>query len=183
MTLAEAKTKADAVVNRLADDLKKLRTGRAHPSMLDSVTVEAYGTKMPLNQVANVVTADAQLLQITPFDPSNLAAISAAIREDQQLGLNPADDGKVVRVPIPPLTQERRQLIVKQLSERVEEANVNLRNIRHEVLNAAKKQQQAKEISEDEQKRIEKQMNELMDNTKEQLDNLAKAKETEILTV
>src|SRR4051812_6169488 len=97
-------TRMQAALTHFEDELKKVRTGRAHPSMLDGVVVEAYGTRMPINQVANVVVADAQLLQVTPFDQANLKHIATAIRDDQTLGLNPSDDGRVVRVPIPALT-------------------------------------------------------------------------------
>ena len=100
-------------VSHFEDELKEVRTGRAHPSMLDGIQVEAYGQKMPLNQVANVVAPEPQMVTVTPFDPTNLQAISAAIRADQSLGLNPSDDGRLVRVPIPPLTEERRKQIVK----------------------------------------------------------------------
>ena len=96
--------KMDHAFAHFEDELKKVRTGRAHQDMLSGVFIEAYGQKMPLNQVANVTAPEAQQLLVTPFDPSNIAAISAAIRDDQSLGLNPSDDGRVVRVPIPALT-------------------------------------------------------------------------------
>jgi len=163
--------------------IKKLRTGRAHPSMLESVQVEVYGSKMPLNHAANVVAAEAQLLQITPFDPSNLQAIVTAIREDQSLGFNPSDDGRVVRVPIPMLTTERRQQIVKQLGEKVEETRVALRNIRHDAINAAKQAEKDKNLSQDDVKRVEKAMDDEMSKAQARLEELAKAKETEIMTV
>src|SRR5574338_59748 len=98
----QAKAKFTQAVSHLSEELKKVRTGRAHPSMLDGVMVEAYGTPMPLNQVASVSAPEPQQLQVTPFDPGNLQAISTAIRDNQSLGLNPMDDGRVVRVPIPP---------------------------------------------------------------------------------
>lgn len=145
--------------------------------------VVAYGTPMPLNQVSNVTAPEAQLLQITPFDPSNIQAISEAIRNDQNLGLNPSDDGRVVRVPIPPLTTERRQAIVKQLSEKVEETHIACRNVRHDVLDTAKKAKADKTISEDDYNRIEKQVDELMAKTKAELEAAAKTKEQEIMTV
>jgi len=107
--------KMDHVLEHFADELKKVRTGRAHPDMLSGVVVEAYGQKMPLNQVANVTAPEAQQLLVSPFDPSNIGAITQAIRDDQALGLNPSDDGRVVRVPIPALTEERRHDLVKQL--------------------------------------------------------------------
>jgi len=107
-----------STVAHFEEELKKVRTGRAHPSMLDSVLVEAYGQRMPLNQLANITAPEAQILTVTPFDPSNIQVIAAAIRADQSLGLNPSDDGRLVRVPIPALTEERRHQLVKQTSEK-----------------------------------------------------------------
>jgi len=172
-----------AAVAHFQDELKKVRTGRAHPSMLDSLTVEAYGQAMPLNQVANVVAAEAQMLTITPFDPSNLQAIVSAIRADQSLGLNPSDDGRLVRVPIPALTEERRKQIVKQTSEKVEDARIALRNVRQDALKEAKRLKDAKEISEDDQKRIEKGIDDSMATYNAQIDTAFKDKEKEILTL
>ena len=165
------------------DELKKVRTGRAHPGMLDSVQVEAYGQKMPLNQVANVTAPEPQLLQVTPFDPSNLQVISAAIRADQSLGFNPSDDGRVVRVPVPPLTEERRKLLVKQTSEKVEEARIALRNIRQDAFKDAKRKKDAKELSEDDVKRTEKEIDKLMADYQVKIEELFKAKEKDILTL
>lgn len=165
------------------EELKKVRTGRAHPGMLDGIAVEAYGQKMPLNQVANVMAPEPQLLTVTPFDPSNLAAISAAIRVDQSLGLNPSDDGRLVRVPIPPLTEERRKQIAKQTSEKVEEARIALRNIRQDAQKEAKRMKDAKELSEDDQKRAEKAIDDLMTSFNAQIEAAFKDKEKEILTL
>ena len=172
-----------AAVSHFEEDLKKVRTGRAHPTMLDSVQIEAYGQKMPLNQVANVTAPEPQLLTITPLDPSNIQAISAAIRGDQALGLNPSDDGRLVRVPIPPLTEERRKQIVKQTSEKVEDAKIALRNIRQDALKEAKRLKDAKEISEDDMKRAEKQVDDSMAQYNSQIDAIFKDKEKEILTI
>jgi ribosome recycling factor len=165
------------------EELKKVRTGRAHPSMLDGIQVEAYGQKMPLNQVANVGAPEPQLLQVTPFDPSQVQAISAAIRADQSLGFNPSDDGRVVRVPVPPLTEERRRQMVKQTSEKVEEARIALRNIRQDGLKDAKRKKDAKELSEDDVKRIEKEFDKLMADYQEKIEIVFKAKEKDILTI
>ena len=126
----EDRKKMEGVVERFKDEMKKVRTGRAHPDMLAGIKVEAYGQFMPLNQVANVTVADATLLVVTPFDPANIQAIASAIRADQALGLNPADDGRVIRVPIPPLTEERRKEIVKTASGKVEDAKKAIRNAR-----------------------------------------------------
>src|SRR3954470_3158854 len=116
----DAQAKFRQAVERFKDGLKSLRTGRASAGMLDGVSVEAYGVQMPLNQVATVTAPEAQLIQITPFDPNNLQAISNAIRNNQQLGMNPSDDGRVVRVPVPALTEERRREITKQVGQRQE---------------------------------------------------------------
>lgn len=177
------KTKMDAALSHFSDELKKIRTGRAHPDMLSSVMVEAYGTRMPLSQVANVTVPEPQLLQITPFDPSQMQAIAAAIRNDQSLGFNPADDGRVVRVPIPPLTEERRHQIIKQTSEKGEEARIALRQIRQDALKDAKRRKDAKELSEDDVKRAEKEIDGLMTEYQAKIDTDLKSKEKDILTI
>ena len=109
MDISQYEDKMKQAAAHFNEELKKVRTGRASASMLDGVMVTAYGTQMPLNQVANVTAPEAQLLQITPFDPNNIQAIASAIRDNPTLGLNPMDDGRVVRVPIPALTEERRR--------------------------------------------------------------------------
>lgn len=172
-----------AALTHLEDELKKVRTGRAHPAMLDSVMVEAYGAKMPLNQVASISVPEPQLLQISPFDQANVQPVAAAIRNDQTLGLNPTDDGRIVRVPIPPLTTERRQQIVKQLGEKIEECRISLRNVRHDTLRDAKAKKEAKEISEDDYKRIDKKLDSQMSDFQTKIDELTKAKEQEIMTI
>lgn len=179
----QAKSKFSQAVEHFHDDLKKVRTGRAHASMLDGITVEAYGTPMPLIQVATVSTPEAQQLQITPFDPANLQAISTAIRNNASLGMNPSDDGRVVRVPVPPLNEERRREYVKIVSGKLEDCMIALRNIRHDsigIVDAAKK---AKELGEDDAKRLEKQIDEAMNHSKLDVDAAAKVKEAEIMTV
>ncbi len=179
----QAKTKFKAAQDHFIDELKKVRTGRAHPSMLDGLMIEAYGQQTPIIQVAGVTAPEAQLLQITPYDPNNLAAISKAIRENQSLGMNPMDDGKVVRVPVPPLTEERRKEYVKIVGTKAEEAMISMRNVRHEAmdtLNAAKKDG---DISEDDAKRLSAQVEEEMNNTKRDIEAASKEKEDEIMTV
>ncbi len=183
LEINEAKTKLDGIVDHLKEELKKLRTGRASASMLDNVNIEVYGQEMKLAHAATITVLDAQMLQIAPFDPSNLDAISTAIREDQSLGLNPSDDGKVVRVPIPPMTQERRQDAVKQLKAKQEDANVAMRSVRHDVINTAKQQVKDKEISEDDEKRVEKELSDVLDGFKSELEQLVKDKESELMTV
>lgn len=181
--IGEAKSKLEDSAGFFEESIKKIQTGRAHPSMLDGVVVEVYGTKMPLNQTASINAVEAQLLQLTPFDPHNLQAIAEAIRNEQSLGLNPLDDGRVVRVPIPSLTTERRQQIVKQLKEKTEEAQIKLRNIRHDLLKTAKQLQVDKDISQDDYTRIEKVIAEEMDSARNKIEEISKQKEEEILTV
>ncbi len=183
MDLQSYKTKMQAAVDHLEDELKKVRTGRAHPSIIEGVMVEVYGQMMPLNQVANVTAPEPQLLQVTPFDPSNLQAIAAAIRNDQTMGLNPSDDGRVVRVPMPPLTEELRRQIVKGLGDTVEEAKITLRNIRHDAIKEAKRLKEAKEFSDDDVKRTENQVTEIINEFNTKIETTAKAKEQEIMTV
>ncbi len=143
------KKEMEDVISRFKDEMKKVRTGRAHPDMLAGVKVEAYGQWMPLNQVANVTVSGATMLLVTPYDPSTIPGISNAIRSDSTLGLNPSDDGRVVRVPIPPLTEERRREIVKTASKSVEESKVKIRNVRED----ARKDIKAAELPEDAKKR------------------------------
>ena len=179
----ETKTKLSNAISRFNDELKKMRTGRAHPGMLDGLVVEAYGTPMPIIQVASVTAPEAQLLQITPFDPNNLQAISQAIRDDQALGLNPVDDGRVVRVQMPPMNEERRQQVVKQLHDKGEECMINLRQARHDAREKVEAAEKAKQISQDDRERAYKQVDELMSQQKTEVDKLVKAKESEILTI
>lgn len=179
----DTKTKFEGALKRFDEEAKKLRTGRAHPNMLESINVEAYGQPMPLIQVATVTTPEAQLIQISPFDPNNLQAIVEAIRADQSLGFNPTDDGRIIRVPIPPLTEERRKEIAKQLGGKIEDANIALRNARHDALKTLDQAKKDRDISEDEHGRLSKQIDELLSSYKEKIDSSAKTKEKEIMTI
>jgi len=181
--VADAQTKLNQAVEHFKDALKSLRTGRASAGMLDGVMVEAYGTPMPLNQVANVTAPEAQLLQITPFDPTNLQAISTAIRNNPNLGLNPADDGHVVRVPVPALTEERRRELAKQVGQKQEDCMISLRSIRHEAMDAFDEAKKNKVMSEDEAKRLSGQVEDAMSKARGEAETAAKTKEAEIMTV
>lgn len=182
-SLEQTKTKLGVVTEHFKSEIAKVRTGRAHPGMLDNIQVEVYGQSMPLKAAASIAVPEAQLLQITPFDPNNLQAISDAIRADQSLGFNPADDGRIVRIQIPPLTEESRQAMVKVLGQKVEEAMISARNVRHEALHKAEAAEKAKEISKDDLGRFEKQVDELLAKQKTDIEALAKAKEHEITTI
>lgn len=179
----QLKTKLAAVTERFSEESKKLRTGRAHPSMVEGVIAEAYGTPMPLVQLATITTPEAQLIQISPFDPSNIQAITQAIRANESLGFNPVDDGRVVRIQVPPLTEERRKQIVKQLSEKQEEAFIGMRKARHEAIDIVSKAKKDKTIGEDDAKRLEKDIEDLITSCKNSIESTSKAKEQEILKI
>ncbi len=175
--------KMNLAIEHFEADLRRIRTGRAHPDMLDGVVIEAYGAKMPLNQVANVTVPEPQQLAVTPFDPSNVQAVATAIRNNQALSFNPSDDGRVVRVNIPALTEERRRELVKQLGEKVEDCRIALRNVRQDALKEAKRMKDAKELSEEDMKLIEKGVDDDMKDYQVKIDEIFKAKEKEIMTV
>jgi len=179
----EYELKMTGALEHFSEELKKVRTGRAHPGMLDGVQVEVYGTKLPLNQAANITAPEAQMLLVTPFDPGNIAAISAAIRDNQTLGFNPSDDGRLVRVPVPPLTEERRRQLVKQTGEKVEDARIALRNIRQDALKDAKRMKDDKQLSEDDVKRVEKEIDRLVADYNQRIETAFKEKEKDILTI
>lgn len=179
----QAKQKFAAAVEHYHEQLKIIRTGRASASMLDSVMVEVYGAPTPLMHVANVTAPEAQLIQITPFDPNNLQKIASAIRDNPNLGLNPSDDGRVVRINVPPLTEERRREIVKQLSGKQEDAMIALRNIRHEAMAAFDEAKKDKTMGEDEAKRLSGLVEDAMTKVKADVEAATKTKEAEIMKV
>jgi ribosome recycling factor len=176
---SSVKEKMNAAVDRFKEEMKKVRTGRAHPDMLANVKVEVYGQYSPLNQVSNISVSGASMLQITPYDVSNIAKISAAIRADQSLGLNPSDDGRIVRVPIPPLTEERRKEIVKNASSKVEDAKIALRQARDD----ARKDIKGGDLTEDAKKRAEKEIDDLIKSFNAEIDKLFAEKEAEIMKI
>ncbi len=176
---SEYQTAMESSLAKFKDDMKKVRTGRAHPDMLAGIKVEAYGQWMPLNQVANITVSGGTMLLVTPYDPSTIPAISNAIRSDSTLGLNPSDDGRVVRVPIPPLTEERRKDIVKTVSGSVEDAKVKIRGIRED----ARKDLKTLELPEDAKKRAEKSIDDLTKDYNDKIDAAFKDKEKDIMQI
>lgn len=181
--LEQTKQKLSATTEHFKQELTKIRTGRAHPGMLDGIMVEAYGQQMPLRSVAGITAPEAQLLVITPFDPSNLQAISDSIRSNQSLGLTPTDDGRVVRISIPPLTTETRQQMAKVLHQKLEESLITTRQIRHDAFHKGEQSEREKEISKDDRLRFEKQIDELLAKQKSELEIFTKQKEQEIMTL
>jgi len=166
----------------LRKDFAGLRTGRASTGLLDGIMVEAYGATVPLNQVGNVSVPEARMLSVQVWDRSLLKVVEKAIRESD-LGLNPMNDGQMIRIPIPPLSEERRIELCKIAGKYTETARVSARNVRREALDAVKKMKQENSISEDDQKRYETEIQTLTDKTVATLDEMLKNKETEIKQV
>jgi ribosome recycling factor len=179
-TYVQLKTRMDKAVEDFRKAMAGVRTGRASVHMLDSVTVDYYGSQMPLNQVAQVHAPEPQLITVQPFDASQLGAIEKAIRSGD-MGLNPMNDGKLIRVPVPPLTQERRQDMVKLLHRVLEEHRTAVRNIRRDGNDAIKKALKDKKISEDEEKRSLEEIQKLTDGEIKKMEEMSKSKEKEVL--
>jgi ribosome recycling factor len=174
-----AKAAMDKAMENTRREFASIRTGKATTSLLDLVRVEAYGNPMPLNQVASVSAPEPRLLTVTPWDKSLTQVIEKAIRESD-LGLNPASQGGIIRVPIPPLNEERRRDLVKVVHKLAEEGRVAVRHARHEALGAIKK---IEHVSEDDKKHAEKDVQKVTDDHIRHLDELVKAKEAEIMEV
>src|SRR5215472_9796613 len=182
--LKEIYTQLKSRMDKAGEDFRKAmaatRTGRASVHMLDSVSIDYYGSQMPLNQIAQVHAPEAQMLTVQPFDPSQMGAIEKAIRS-AELGLNPMNDGKIIRVPVPPLTQERRQEMVKHLHRVLEEHRTAVRNIRRDGNDAIKKALKDKKITEDDEKRSLEEIQRLTDGEIKKMEEMSKAKEKEVL--
>ncbi len=177
---ANARTRMEKVLTDLQQEMTHFRTGRASISVLDNVRVDFYGTPTPLNQVAQLHVPEPAMITVQPWDASQISAIEKAIRS-ADLGLNPSNDGKLIRLPIPPLTEERRRDLAKKLSHVAEERRVGLRNVRRDANDHLKKMSKEKLISEDEERQALDIIQKLTDAQIGKLDQLAKAKEKEIL--
>ena len=177
---ANAKSRMDKVLSDLQHEMAGVRTGRASMSLLDNVRAEAYGTPMPLNQLATLHVPDATMITVQPFDVSQIGAIEKAIRA-ADLGLNPSNDGKIIRVPIPSLTEERRKDLVKKVHHIAEDHRVALRNVRRDSNEHIKKLLKDKLISEDEDRRAHDEIQKLTDAYIQKLDNAVKSKEKEMM--
>ena len=167
-------------VESLKHDLGGLRTGRASIALLDPITVEVYGAQMPLNQVATVSAPEPRLLSVQVWDKSNVNPVEKAIR-NAGLGINPISDGQMIRLPIPDLTEERRKELAKIASQYAEKARIAVRNVRRDGLDALKTDEKKKEISEDEHKRLDTEVQKMTDDTIKEIDAAAHSKEQEIL--
>ncbi len=181
-TLKEAEEQMQLALDAVRREFNTVRTGKATPSLLDTVRVEAYGAKMPINQVASVSTPDASLLLVQPFDVSIIGEIERAV-QSAGLGLNPSNDGQLIRIPIPPLTEERRKEFVKVLHKMAEDGRVSIRHARHKANDEIKGQLKEHEIGEDEGHRLLDQVQKLTDEYGKLIDDLLGGKEKEVMQV
>jgi ribosome recycling factor len=176
----DLKRRMHGAVDALKHDLGGLRTGRASTALLDPVQVEVYGASMPLNQVATVSVPEARMISVQVWDRSNVNAVEKAIRS-AGLGLNPINDGQMIRLPIPELTEERRKELAKLVGQYAEKARIAVRNVRRDGMDHLKQDEKKHDISEDERKRLEQEVQKLTDDTIKDIDEAASAKEKEIL--
>ena len=180
--IAEAKQKMNVSVETVRRELAGMRTGRASLAMLDNIRVDYYGTPTPLNQVGNLSTPDPMLIQVQPWDVKLLPVIEKAIRISD-LDLNPQNDGKIIRIPIPQLTEERRKGLVKNAHKHAEEGRVAIRNVRRDVNDHLKRMLKSHEVSEDDEKQAMAEVQKMTDQHIEQINEILKKKETEIMAV
>ena len=180
--LAAAETKMGRAIEALGRDLGAVRTGRASPALLEHVRIDYYGVPTPLNQMATISTPEARLLVVQPWDRAALASIEKGILKSD-LGLNPTSDGNVIRLAIPPLSEERRREMVKMVGKRVEGGKIELRNLRRDAMSELKNLEKNKEISQDDQRRASTQLQKITDGFVEQTDKLGKDKEKELMEV
>jgi len=180
--LTDATHKMEQAVGHLKEDLSGIRTGRATPAVLSRVTVEYYGTPVPLNQLASASVPEPRLLQVTPFDRNAIGAIEKAILASD-LGITPSNDGNVIRLAFPPLTEERRKELVKQVHHRAEEGRVAVRNVRRHAKDSLEKLEREGSISEDDLARAEKELQKLTDRSVAEIDQIQGHKEQELMEV
>jgi len=186
MTVAEIKKNVDQKMQRsieaFKNDLAKIRTGRAHTGLLDHIQVDYYGSAVPISQVANMTLIDARTIGVQPWEKKMVQAVEKAIR-DADLGLNPATQGDLIRVPMPALTEERRRELVKVVKNEAETAKVSVRNLRRDANEQLKKLVKDKEVSEDDERRASDDVQKLTDKFVTEIDKLVQTKEAEIMTV
>lgn len=180
--LRETEARMQKSLNSMEDGFKTIRTGRASPALVERVLVEYYGSPTPLNQLAVISAPEPQLLVIRPFDPSSIAAIQKGIQQ-ADLGLNPSNDGRLVRIPIPRLTEERRLDLVKMVKKRMEEGKIALRNIRRDALDELGLYEEEKLISEDDRKRGQDDIQKTTDRFIEEVEKIGKRKEQDIMEI
>jgi ribosome recycling factor len=180
--LREAETKMAKSVEHFSADLATIRTGRANPALIDRIMVPYYGTPTPLNQLAQISAPEPRLLVVQVYDKSQIGAVEKALRSSEQ-GLNPANDGQVIRVPIPPLTEERRREYVRLVKQKAEDARVAIRNVRRDELHRIEHMQKQGEVAEDDSKRATARLQKITEGQIERVDGLANRKEHEVMEV
>jgi ribosome recycling factor len=180
--LRDAESKMAKSAEHFAAELSTIRTGRANPALIDKVMVPYYGTPTPLNQLAQISAPEPRLLVVQVYDKSQIGTIEKALRTSEQ-GLNPASDGQVIRVPIPPLTEERRREYVKLVRQKAEEARVAIRNVRRDEIHRVDQMQKHGEVAEDESKRAHARLQKITESQIERVDAMAGRKETEVMEV
>jgi len=181
MDKSDLQRRMNGAVDALRHDLSGLRTGRASTALLDTIHVEVYGANMPLNQVATVSVPEPRMLSVQVWDRSNVQPVEKAIRS-ANLGLNPVTDGQLIRLPIPDLTEERRKELAKLVGQFAEKAKIAVRNVRRDGMDHLKQDEKMHQISEDEHKRLEQEVQKMTDDTIKEIDDLAQSKEKEILS-
>ena len=180
--LADASSRMKGAVDALQRDLNGIRTGRANPAIVENIMVEYGGATYPLNQLAQIAVADARLLTIQPWDPASIGDIEKSI-QSSDLGIMPGNDGKLIRLPIPPLTEERRKELVRSVKKRVEDGKVAVRNVRRDVQERIRKLERSSDISEDDARRAQGDLQKTTDNAVADIDEVSKRKEEEVLSV
>ena len=180
--LADAKRRMDKSIEATHHEFNSIRTGRASPALLDRITIDYYGTPTPLKSLASISAPEARLLVVQPFDPGSIKNIERAVQESD-LGLTPSNDGKIVRLPIPALTEERRKDLVKVVRRVAEDGKVAIRNVRRDVMQHLKELVVNGEVGDDEERRAEQQVQKITDDHTKSIDDLLKVKEAEIMEV
>ena len=180
--LQEAETRMKKSVEALRHNLATIRTGRASPALVEHLSVEAYGTSMPLNQLAGISVPEARMLLVQPYDASTIKDIERAI-QNSELGINPSNDGRTIRLAIPQLTEERRRDLTKQVRARVEESKVALRNIRRDALDEVRQLETDKQISEDDHRRAQDRVQDTTNRYTREMDQIGETKEAEVMEV
>ncbi len=182
LQIEEATSKMKKAVAATQDEFGHIRTGRASPHLLDRIEIDYYGARTPLNQIAGISVPEARMMVISPYDKSALTAIEKALQQSD-LGVNPNNDGSIIRLNFPPLTEERRKILIKQVKERAEEGKIAVRNVRRHAKVEMEKMQKDGEISEDDLKRSEKELQKITDHYVEEIDKMFGHKEQELLEV
>jgi ribosome recycling factor len=181
-TLRTAKSKMEKTIHALKEEYASIRAGRANPAVLDKLRVDYYGTPTPVNQMAAIAVSEARILTIQPWDPGTIRAIEKAI-QNSEIGINPSNDGRAIRLTFPQLTEDHRKTIVKDIKKKAEEAKVSVRGTRRDLVDKLKKLQKASDITEDDLKELEKELQTITDNAVKDIDAVAVSKEKEVMEI